>query len=91
MIPNFMRLHLNKEATKTSFFVIMALVVGALYFGVFYGIKKDGETARKQQDYADRVSCSGKYETPECLQLRLKKAELKQQYEESIRSLNQSR
>lgn len=66
--------------------VIVAIVVG---YGLFFmGIQQAGEDHRAALDKADRIGCLGKYETPECLTLRLKKAELKRQYEESVKAIS---
>jgi hypothetical protein len=66
---------------------IFALIVVLVYGAVFYGIKVDGENARRLKDAHNRTVCAEEYATPECLQVRLKQAELRQQYEEGLNAL----
>lgn len=66
---------------------LIILVAIAVYGTIFMGVREDGERARAIKDLDDRAACLGQYDTPECLKLRLKKAELKQQYEKDIRAL----
>ena len=84
-----MRLPIEK-VLKLPWWVIPSVIIAfaiALYGSVFMGIKEDGERARTIKDLDDRAACLNQYDTPACLKLRLKKAELKQQYEKDIRAL----
>lgn len=84
-----MRLPIEK-VLKLPWWVVPAVIIAfaiVLYGSVFMGIKDDGKRARTIKDLDDRAACLNQYETPECLRLRLKKAELKQQYEKDIRAL----
>jgi len=67
----------------------LGLVAVVLYGGLYLGIRQDKINADTRQEEADRVGCLGKYETPECLGPRLKKAELKRQYEEAANAIDQ--
>ncbi|MNG47065.1 hypothetical protein D3C79_49320 [compost metagenome] len=67
----------------------LGLVAVVLYGGLYLGIRQDKINADARQEEADRVGCLGKYETPECLGPRLKKAELKRQYEEAANAIDQ--
>lgn len=70
--------------------VSLIIVVTGLFWGLtFYSVWKDGVNARAKEDLINRAGCFEQYETPECLKLRLKKAELKQQHEEALRDLKQ--
>jgi len=71
---------------KCLAFVVLAV---GLYGGLFYYARQDKINADARQEEADRVGCLGKYETPECLGPRLKKAELKRQYEEAANAIDQ--
>lgn len=85
-----MRAPLAKAFSRTPWWVVPAVIIAiaiVVYGTFFVGIKKDGERARIVQDLDDRAACLNQYDTPECLKLRLKKAELKQQYEKDIRAL----
>lgn len=66
--------------------VITVIIFG--YYLFFKGVQEAGNAFRANQDKADRIGCLGKYETPECLVPRLKKAELRRQYEESIKAID---
>ena len=90
MLPNlpFLNLRVSKGVKRTVL-TLLAITVGmvVLWGGAFIGIKRDGERQRIVEDLDRRAACTYQYDTPECLKLRLKKAELKQQYEKDIQAL----
>lgn len=84
---------MSSKALKRTILTLLAIIVGmvVLWGGAFIGIKRDGERQRIVEDLDRRAACTYQYDTPECLRVRLKKAELKQEYERALQDITQKR
>lgn len=81
------------KSVKNTILITLGVIFGivVIWGSTLYGVKRDGERQRITEDLDRRATCTHQYDTPECLRVRLKKAELKQEYEKALQDITQKR